>query len=145
MWRQDLIDRGAVVVNGLTPADTGNIATPALGTAFDMRNYPGSRFLAVMRGALSITGAVAHGVTFIIEDTTEDTIGSPEAADWATKVEVSAAPAKLTAIGLVAQAFWPSEASLTPTTIRPWVRVKALSDNDATLFSVSAVVIAVPA
>ncbi len=144
MWRQDLVDRGAVVINALTPADSGNIATPALGTAFDMRNYPGSRFLAVMRGALSITGAIAHGVTFIIEDTTEDTIGSPEAADWATKVEVSAAPAKLTALGIVVQAFWPSEASLTAVTIRPWVRVKALSDNDSTLFSVSAEIIAIP-
>lgn len=118
----------------MEPVDTGNIATPKYSTAFNMGDYPGRKFVAVVRAAVSITGAAANGVTFSLEDSVDGSTG------WTAKdaSTVEKVLPKLTAIGVQSLSFWPREGGPAP---RPYVRVKALSDNNATLYSVSAVVL----
>ena len=79
-----------------------------------------------------MTGAIAHGVTFSIQDSEDGSTG------WADKAEVSETLAKLTAAGVQKVAFWPKDNG------RPYARIKALSDDNASLYSASAEILAVP-
>jgi hypothetical protein len=127
------IDQELAVKSILEPTDTGAIASPVISSSFDLRTLPAGRFLIILRAALSVTGAVAHGVTFSVEDTTVETDDTEEDTGWLT-AKTSGSMVKLTAVGMQAVAILPQEN-------RPFVRVKATSDDNASLFSVSALVI----
>src|SRR5438552_959444 len=98
MWRQD-ITQEISLTSVMEPTDTGAIASPIYSSAYDMRAYAGQRFMAVLRAAASLTGAIAHGVTFSIQDSEDGSTG------WADKAEVSETLAKLTAAGVQKVAF----------------------------------------
>lgn len=122
----------------LAPTDASGL-TPITSSAFDMRTLPpGSRIFLILSADVSLTGAIAHGVTFSVNDTTVEADGTPEDTGWAA-AKTHGSLAKLTALGELGVSV-----EVAPGGLRPFLQVVATGDDAATLYSVSARLIALP-